>query len=282
MLLPMYLLLLGTAATLPEPAPEDLPIASLTQVTGEVMVRHGENWTRAEQAPMDLVSGDTVSTDRGRAEVHFKRDDSTLVLDVGTHLVITESSSGAAGNALRRAEILLGDVWFKMQKSMGMKTELATPTAVGGLRGTEGSVNVENDAHSSFTLAEGQLEVAKRSGPTGAATSETQILNAGHVLHAHRNEPLLVRTATKMPVRPNVKAAPKDLPKPPKNWRQSIQPENRPPAMHKDKVAPPAKPPRERRAKGAKPFAGKADPHAKGPRGRSGPAAGTPPDPDLP
>ncbi len=282
MLLPMYLLLLGTAAALPKPAPADLPpLASLTQVTGEVMVRHGQNWTRAEQVPMDLATGDTVSTDRGRAEVHFKRDDSTLVLDVGTHLVITESDSGAAGNALRRVEILLGDVWFKMQKSMGIRTELATPTAVGGLRGTEGSVHVESETHSSFTLAEGQLEVAKRSGPTGAPTNETQILNAGHVLLAHRNEPLQVRTAIKMPVRPNVKAAPKELPKPPKNWRQSIQPEYRPPATHKDKAAPSANPPRERRAKGTKSFVGKADPHAKGTRGSSGPA-GEPPDPDSP
>lgn len=280
MVLPMCLLLLGTAVALPEPA--EPPVASLTQVTGEVMVRHGQDWMRAEQVPIDLASGDTVSTDRGRAEVHFKRDDSTLVLDVGTHLVISESDSGVAGNALRRVEILLGDVWFKMQKSVGMKTELATPTAVGGLRGTEGNVHVENETHSWFTLAEGQLEVAKRSSPTGGLTSETQILNAGHVLHAHRNNPLEVRPATKTPARPNLKVAPKDLPKPPKNWRQSIQPAYRPPAMHKDKAAPGVKPSRERRAKGAKSFAGKADARANRAHGNSGSAASGPPDPDVP
>ena len=73
---------------------EQQPVATVTKVTGEVLVRHAQAWGRVTEVPLELLSGDTVSTDRGRAEVHFLRDDSTLVLDVGTHLTIADTEGG--------------------------------------------------------------------------------------------------------------------------------------------------------------------------------------------
>jgi hypothetical protein len=228
MILLLCLLLAGATPADPQ------PIAALTQATGEVMVRQGQAWARVDIVPVNLSSGDAVATDRGRAEVHFLRDDSTLVLDVGTHLTITEAEEGTAGKALRRIEIFLGDVWFQMTHNPNRKTELATPTAVGGLRGTQGLVHVENQAQSQFTLAEGELEVARRSGPAGAPLGAGSVtLRAGQELHALRGKPLETRAATTPPVRPAVKVPVEQLPKPRQNWRKLLPKEGRPAAANK-------------------------------------------------
>lgn len=219
------------------PAADDLqPLASLTQATGEVMVLHGQTWSRVDTVPVELFSGDKVATDRGRAEVHFLRDDSTLVLDVGTQLAITEAAEGTAGTLLRRIEILLGDVWFKLQHSLTRKTELVTPTAVGGLRGTEGMVHVESQTKSEFTLGEGELEVNRRAASGAAAGAERMSLRAGQSLHAIHGQPLQTRTAAARPVRPALNVSLAQLPKPRANWRKQIPKHERPPAL---KNAPP-------------------------------------------
>ncbi len=213
-------------------AVEARPLASLTQAIGEVMVRRGQTWARVDKVPVELASGDAVTTDRGRAEIHFLRDDSVLVLDVGTHLTITEADEAAAGKLLRRVEILLGDVWFKMQRSLNHKTELATPTAVGGLRGTQGSVHVENQEKSEFTLAEGQLEITERSGGSGSASGESKsvILNAGQTMQTHRGQPLQTVKAASVPARPALTTRADELPKPRDNWREMVSKTDRPPA----------------------------------------------------
>lgn len=205
---------------LPWPAAaEPHPVAALTQVTGEVMVRHEQTWARADAVPVELFSGDSVSTDRGRAEVHFLRDDSTLVLDVGTHLTLSENSEGT-GTTLRRIEVYLGDLWFKMKHSLDRNTEIATPTAVGGLRGTEGLVHVENDEESHFRLAEGQLEIARRTAPGGPTGAERVTLNAGQELRAHRDKPFQGGPLKEPPVRPAVNVSAEKLPEPRSNWRK--------------------------------------------------------------
>jgi len=217
---------------LPWSAPADQqPIAALTQASGEVMVRHAQSWIRAETLPLNLYSGDVVATDRGRAEVHFLRDDSTLVLDVGTQLTISEAPEGAAGSALRRIEIFLGDVWFKLKSSLNWKTELVTPTAVGGLRGTEGWIRVPSEGQSEFTLAEGELEIVHRHGPPGtAAGPERLVLRAGYFLRALRGRALETNAVGALPARPMVQVPISQLPRPPKKWREQIRKAERPPA----------------------------------------------------
>ena len=211
---------------------EQQPVATVTKVTGDVLVRHAQAWGRVTEVPLELLSGDTVSTDRGRAEVHFLRDDSTLVLDVGTHLTIAEAEGGTAGNALRRIEIFLGDVWFQMQRGLNHKTELATPTAVGGLRGTQGLVRVKNAEQSEFTLAEGELEMTKRARSSGSAGEQQSVrLTAGQTMRAHRDQPLQAGKAAALPTRPALNVAANQLPKPRNNWRELVSKSERPPGI---------------------------------------------------
>ncbi len=211
---------------------EQQPVATVTKVTGEVLVRHAQAWGRVTEVPLELLSGDTVSTDRGRAEVHFLRDDSTLVLDVGTHLTIADTEGGTAGNALRRIEIFLGDVWFQMQRGLNRKTELATPTAVGGLRGTQGLVHVKNAEQSEFTLAEGELEMTKRARSSGSASDQQSVsLTAGQTMLAHRDQPLQAAKAAVLPTRPALNVAANQLPKPRNNWRDLVSKDERPPGI---------------------------------------------------
>lgn len=234
------------------PSAEAQPVAAVTQVSGEVLVRHGQAWARVDKVPMNLVSGDTVTTDRGRAEVHFLADDSTLVLDVGTYLSISETPTRTGW--LRRVEIFLGDVWFHMQHSLKGNTELATPTAVGGLRGTQGLIHVENENQSNFTLSEGELEIAQVAGAGGGPDAAKGIsLHAGETLQASRNKPLHVSKAAALPARPAVNVPANQLPKPRANWRELMSKDRRPPAVSRapavssrpaapGKAATPAKP----------------------------------------
>jgi len=221
------------AASLPLIAADqhpDQPVASLRSATGEVMVRHGQEWQRVVNPPADLFNGDKVATDRGRAEVYFLADGSTLTLDVGTNLTVNGPEQTSAGAMLRRVEIFVGDVWFDMKKSLHLKTELVTPTAVGGLRGTQGLVHVENDAQSEFTLQEGELEVNHRApGPGGQ--QQAVVLHPGEVVRAERGKTLKPECARHMPARPDVKEAAEKLPRPRGNTRALVHEGQRPPAF---------------------------------------------------
>ena len=95
----LCLLLPGPAAA------EEEPVAALTQVSGEVMVLHGTVWTAVSATSVNLFSGDKVTTGRGRAEIRYLRDDSTLVLDVGTQLTITEVQEGTAVKIDERLDV---------------------------------------------------------------------------------------------------------------------------------------------------------------------------------
>jgi hypothetical protein len=214
------------------PQAEASPVAALTQVTGEVMVRHSQTWVRVDMVPVDLFSGDTISTDRGRAEIHFLGDGSTLVLDVGTHLVITQTQTGSAASVYRRIEIFLGNVWFSMQHSLSRKTELVTPTAVGGLRGTEGAVQVDSESRSSFTLAQGHLAISSHRKAEGVeAVADPLLLNPGELVETERGKKWTARKSAAPPQRPDVKESAERLPKPRQNWRNLLPKEQRPPAV---------------------------------------------------
>ena len=185
-------------------------VARLSAATGQVSVRHGQSWAAVTAAPVDLYDGDKVATERGRAEVRYLGDGSTLVLDVGSNVTVNAPQAAAGGETLRRVEIYLGDVWFKMTKSLHQQTDLVTPTAVGGLRGTEGWVHVRNQKDSSFSLNEGQLEIAWRGAPKGSSPMH---LFAHQECTAKWGKPMRMKKHASVPVVPlNVPEA--QLPKP--------------------------------------------------------------------
>jgi hypothetical protein len=214
--------------------PEAKPIANLTQATGEVTVRHEQNWASVDKAPVGLWSGDKVATEQGRAEIHFISDDSTVVLDVGGNITITETPASGAQQMLRRIEIFVGDFWFSMKKTLNQNTQLVTPTAVGGLRGTEGTVHVEDDSKSEFSLKEGELAMRDRPGaPGGSVNRQPYRLTAGHTLHSERGQPFRSEPYKAPPVRPEMNVAKDKLPKPRQQWQDSVRPRDRTPPSNK-------------------------------------------------
>ena len=187
------------------------PVARITDASGAVTFRRGEQWQAVSKTPVDLFDGDKVNTDKGRASVFFVGDESTIVLDVGTNITIHQPASFGSDGFLRRIEIYAGDLWFKMTKGATQHTSLATPTAVGGLRGTEGLVHVESDEESSFTLNEGELEI---SHVGQGANGPTVRLRGGETLHAAGGQAFVPRPATELPKRPDVHAPAGQLPEP--------------------------------------------------------------------
>src|SRR5437868_3442751 len=152
-------------------------IARVTQMTGVVTRRHDEKWSVVSKAPADLYDGDKIVTDRGRATVQFLGDGSTVVLDVGTNVTIRQSDHPMPGGFLRRVEVFAGDLWFRITKSPQQSTAFVTPTAVGGVRGTEGAIHVETAEDSKFTLNEGALAIkeADEEGNPKEDAEETEI-----------------------------------------------------------------------------------------------------------
>ncbi len=229
-------LLLCLLLPLTAAAADPQPVAVVTQVTGEVLVRHAQTWARVQAVPVNLFTGDAIATDRGRAEVHFLRDDSTLVLDVGTHLTISEAPEGAARKLLRRIEIFLGDVWFAMKRGFQGRSELVTPTAVAGLRGTAGYIRVSDAALSEFALSEGELEITHAGGSPGAVDHVSLV--AGQALSARRGAAFATRVVAALPPPPKVQVPAEQLPKPGRNWRELLPANQRPPLVHKLPAAP--------------------------------------------
>ena len=221
--LPAVLAIASCAAT----AQAAQPVARITDTTGAVSVRHSEQWQAITKAPVELFDGDKVNTDRGRANILFLGDESTVVLDVGTNITIHQPASFGSSGFVRRVEIYVGDLWFKMTKGATQHTDLATPTAVGGLRGTEGAVHVESNEQSSFTLKEGALEISRTGGEQGANAAPVQ-LHGGETLQAVRGQAFTPTKATAMPIRPDVKVAADKLPEPNPNRLSSIKSSEKP------------------------------------------------------
>lgn len=202
-------------------------VARLQNVTGEVMIKHGDNWQKLTSGTADLFSGDKLVTGRGRAEIHYLDDGSTLTLDVGTNVTVSAPEPQPGGVLLRRIEIFLGNVWFDMKKNLSQRTDLVTPTAVGGLRGTQGLVHVEDESHSEFSLKEGELEISQRAANRG---EQPVRLHAGQTLRAARGHKFSLRPLKVMPKKPDTSAPVNKLPKPNKNTMNRVRESERPPA----------------------------------------------------
>ena len=213
---------------------DDQPVATVKQITGDVMIRHEENWVTVKTVPASLFNGDKISTEQGRAEIYFIDDGSVLTLDVGTNITVRAPEKQAGGGLLRRIEIYMGDVWFDMKKNLAQKTDLVTPTAVGGLRGTQGLVQVENSEHSEFTLKEGELEIVNR--PRAGSTDRPQSvrLHAGETLTARHGEVLQARKAVGILFKPDVKTPKEKLPAPKSDGLEKMDEKERAPNAAKN------------------------------------------------
>jgi hypothetical protein len=206
------------------------PVARLTDLTGVITKRHNDQWLLVNRTPVDLFDGDKVSTDRGRASVQFLGDGSTIVLDVGTNITIHQKEPATGSSWLRRVEVFAGDMWFKMTKSATQHTALVTPTAVGGLRGTEGNVHVESKDESSFTLNEGELAVQQREDD-GSVKDDAPVtpVKGGETLKAPRGQAFESALAA-LVARPDVSTVANLLPQLDPNRLAGLADSEKPPA----------------------------------------------------
>ncbi|MBI9087281.1 MAG: FecR domain-containing protein [Desulfobacterales bacterium] len=149
-------LVAGPAAGIAKAASQ--PIAKLTEFTGDLIVRSQRAWGKTPQIGMSLFSDDQIATREGEATVVFD-DGSVLNIGRNTNAIIEqiEEKKGVEKKVSffkRRFVLLLGKLGFKTG-SLGSNTNLSTPTAVCGLRGTAGTLSLAEDGTPMITFTEG-------------------------------------------------------------------------------------------------------------------------------
>ena len=134
------------------------PVATFTEVTGEVIVKSRGSWSGGATVGMSLYADDQVATRKGAATLTFN-DGSVMSLEANSNTIIEqwEEKKGIGqkvASVKRRIMLFLGKLRFKTG-SLGSSTSLATPTAVCGLRGTAGTLSLAADGTPMITFTEG-------------------------------------------------------------------------------------------------------------------------------
>lgn len=134
------------------------PIATLTEFTGEVIVKSKGSWGGTPTAGMPLFPNDQLATREGTATVTFT-DGGVMNLNRNTNTIIEQweedkGTTGKIAKVKRRIMLFLGKLGFR-SGSLGSNTMLATPTAVCGLRGTAGMLSIAADGTPMITFTEG-------------------------------------------------------------------------------------------------------------------------------
>lgn len=144
-------------------------IAVVEAVEGDVTVLHESK--KMPAAPgLRLVAGDGLETGSpGKARVRLA-DDSILALGASTQLALTQLAMDEATRS-GRIDVALGRFWLRIEKWTGTGAsayEVATPSAVAGVRGTTLWGDTDVDA---ICALEGTIEVRSVRDATLAATS---------------------------------------------------------------------------------------------------------------
>lgn len=135
-------------------------IARISSYVGTVGVRNATGWHQVAGPNVALYSGDKVVTDHGRCEITFN-DGSVLRLDIGANITVEERPA-PSGGVLRLINQYIGNLWFNIKRVTGTETQLATPTAVAAIRGTEGWQEAPDETHSTHGLTDGVEEITER------------------------------------------------------------------------------------------------------------------------
>ncbi len=155
LLLPVWLCLLAT------PTQADAAIAKVSSFKGDVIVQSGDRIVQLKKTGYALNDGDFILTKQGEAQVVFN-DGAVMKLNPFSKTMIQErvEKKGwifkTTQNA-RRVTCFVGKLWFKSGAS---KTQnyLQTPTAVAGLRGSDGEIGFDN-VKSYLNMISGEAKV---------------------------------------------------------------------------------------------------------------------------
>lgn len=142
-------------------------VGKFVEVSGDVTVTRegGETFRVAPATP--IVLRDAIETKKGAAALSFN-DGSTLVLRDNTKIIVTEFLLNPKQKKREtKIDILFGKIKAVITKTFdkkSSKTELKTPTATVGIRGTEVALDVTKTKTRVFCL-EGLLEVLNPAFP---------------------------------------------------------------------------------------------------------------------
>ncbi|RJR44985.1 MAG: hypothetical protein C4576_12535 [Desulfobacteraceae bacterium] len=162
------------------PAYSSQQVARLSEFTGVVIIQSQGDWGAKPEKDLPLYSTDKVVTRTGTAVVTFN-DGAVVHIRANSNLLIEEQET--AGSATRNLRLLIGKLLFKTGVGSKAQTNLQTPTAVVGLRGTAGTLSIGLDGKnyiqfteggSSYTLGEFISGVAKDVPPELADLNPAQ------------------------------------------------------------------------------------------------------------
>ena len=134
------------------------PVAKLSAFTGTVLIKSQGEWGVELKADLPLYSDDKIVTKDGSATITFD-DGAVMELKKNSNLLIykQEKEEGLLRKTQvvqRRLRLMLGKMLFKSGKS-NVSNILETPTMVCGLRGTAGTISIDESGVTHLQFAEG-------------------------------------------------------------------------------------------------------------------------------
>jgi len=162
--------------------------AALASLVGDVQVQSGSGAWQAAQEGAVLAPGDSVRTAAGSKARLVLEDGSLLV--VGELSVFSLKSLDADYGASRSTSdftLSSGAVRVVVEKKLtaGSAFSIETPTAVAGVRGTDFSVELNDEEITTVTVFEGQVEV----GNILQSIKERVLLDPEHATEVTRGKP---------------------------------------------------------------------------------------------
>ena len=155
--------------------------AAVTTLTGKALVTRASTKQREKLATGALLAtGDQVTTGTG-ARLELKLPDgSYLRFDERTTFKLV-SMTGSPKSETRKIRIsmVVGKTWARVTRLFGKKRggfDIATQTAVAGVRGTTFRMNVEEDNSAVLKVYGGEVEVRKRSEDAAGTKAAPPVL----------------------------------------------------------------------------------------------------------
>ncbi|MGM0587313.1 MAG: FecR family protein [Bacteroidota bacterium] len=139
------------------------PLAVVRKFKPDVYVKHegGDQWVQAKMGEQLYNSDSLRTTDNGFAAVQFM-DNSIIKIKPNSLLVLNGEVRGKDDTSTRLA-MEVGEIFLQVTQQKS-DFEVATPTAVASVKGTEFGTNVNDDGSSDIYVFEGRVNVTPNNG----------------------------------------------------------------------------------------------------------------------
>jgi len=161
-ILPLFLTLFIGVSFLASQTDAAKPIAQISSYKGEVLIQSDTKIIRVTQIGLALNDGDRIQTKQGEVKITFN-DGAVIKIRPFSNTMIQEREEKSGfwifktKKAVRRITCFIGKLWFKAGVSK-RKNYLQTPTAVCGVRGSDGDIGFDN-VNTYLNMYTGEAEV---------------------------------------------------------------------------------------------------------------------------